>query len=121
MSNIMNKKIFASNLRRFLDAHNMQDKDLCVITGASQTAVSEWLSAKKYPRIDKIEKIANYFGVPKSALIEDREESGRREIERQAASIIHALPDTYKILAVDYLRYLAERAKKGDNAPTVHP
>ena len=119
MGSTENKEVFAQNLRRFLDSRGMQDKDLCEIAGASQTAVSDWLNAKKYPRIDKIERIANFFGVPKSSLIEDAKESGRREIEKQAHDIIHSLPDTYKLAAVDYLRYLAEKAKSGDNAPTV--
>ena len=57
MKNLENKEIFARNLRRFLDARGMQDKDLVEVTGASQTAISEWLNAKKYPRIDKIENL----------------------------------------------------------------
>ena len=119
MGTTENKEIFAQNLRRFLNSRGMQDKDLCEIAGASQTAVSDWLNAKKYPRIDKIERIANYFGVPKSSLIEDSKEIGRREIERQVHDIIHSLPDDYKLQAVDYLHYLLEKAKSKDNAPTV--
>lgn len=116
MTGTNSKEIFAKNLRQFLDSRGLQDKDLCVITGASQTAVSEWLNAKKFPRIDKIEKMANYFGVPKSALIEDSKEAGRKEIEEQAQSIIHSLPDSYKLVAIDYLRYLASKAKSVDNS-----
>lgn len=121
MINTDSKVTFAKNLRIFLESRGMQDKDLCEITGASQTAVSDWLNAKKYPRIDKIEKMANFFGIPKSALIEDSKEEGRREIERQANEIIHSLPDTYKMVAVDYLRYLAAKAKESNNPPTVPP
>lgn len=116
MINTNSKVTFAKNLRRFLESRGMQDKDLCEITGASQTAVSDWLNAKKFPRIDKIEKMANYFGVPKSALIEDSKETGRKEIEQQAQTIIHSLPDSYKLVAVDYLKYLAEKAKSGDTS-----
>ncbi|MBQ9862115.1 MAG: helix-turn-helix transcriptional regulator [Clostridia bacterium] len=43
---------------------------LCADLGLKYSTVSEWLSAKKYPRIDKIELLANYFGVHKSDLIE---------------------------------------------------
>lgn len=35
MKNLENKEIFARNLRRFLDARGMQDKDLVEVTGAS--------------------------------------------------------------------------------------
>lgn len=118
MGNIENKVVLARNLRRFLELRGMQDKDLMDITGASQTAISEWLNAKKYPRIDKIEKMANYFGVPKSALIEDNDDDGRAEIERQANEILSSLPDAYKLVAVDYLRFLASKAKDDKNPLT---
>mgnify|MGYP000250745067 len=32
---------------------------------------SDWVNAKTYPRIDKIELMANYFGVTKADLVED--------------------------------------------------
>ena len=121
MKNLESKETLARNLRRILEARGMQAKDLCEIAGASQTSISEWMTAKKYPRIDKIERMANFFGIPKSALIEDSKEQGRREIERQANEIIHSLPDTYKTVAVDYLRYLASKAKEGNNPPTANP
>ena len=78
MSGEKSKEAFAKNLRKYLDSRGMQDKDLIPITGASQTAVSEWLNAKKFPRIDKIEKIANFFGVKKSDLIEEPQEDERQ-------------------------------------------
>lgn len=48
---------------------------LCDDLGFKYSTVSEWLNGKKYPRIDKIEMIANYFHIKKSDLIEkhDRE------------------------------------------------
>ena len=33
----------------------------------------DWVNAKTYPRIDKIELMANFFGIDKSDLIEDKE------------------------------------------------
>lgn len=33
---------------------------------------SDWINAKTYPRIDKIELMANYFGIEKSDLVEDK-------------------------------------------------
>lgn len=121
MKNLESKETLARNLRRILEARGMQAKDLCEIAGASQTSISEWMTAKKYPRIDKIERMANFFGIPKSALIEDPREEGRREIERQAGEIIRTLPDTYKLVAVDYLRYLAIKAKNENNPSTDRP
>ena len=39
--------------------------------GVSSSTFNEWMKAKKYPRIDKIEFMANYFGINKSDLIEE--------------------------------------------------
>lgn len=70
MSDIGNKQVFAQNLIRFMEAKNVDRYTLCGDLDLKYSTLSEWISARKYPRIDKIEKLANYFGVPKSALIE---------------------------------------------------
>jgi hypothetical protein len=44
--------------------------------------VNEWLKAKKYPRIDKIEILANYFGILKSDLIEEKSKE-HREMQKE--------------------------------------
>ena len=122
MSSTENKKVFARNLRRLLDERGMQDKDLIEITGASQTAVSDWLNAKKYPRIDKIEKLANFFGVKKSDLIEDRIAYAeyKEEIIDSLVSKYMLLSDSEKEKALDYLNYLVEQSKKNQR-PSISP
>lgn len=122
MSSTENKKVFARNLRRLLDERGMQDKDLIEITGASQTAVSDWLNAKKYPRIDKIEKLANFFGVKKSDLIEDRIAYAeyKEEIIDSLVSKYMLLSDSEKEKALDYLNYLVEQSKKNQR-PSIYP
>ena len=37
------------------------------------STLSDWINGNKYPRIDKIEILANYFGIEKSDLIEKRD------------------------------------------------
>lgn len=70
MSDIGNKQIFAQNLTNYMNKKNIDRYDLCEALDLKYSTLSEWISAKKYPRIDKIEKLANYFNIPKSALIE---------------------------------------------------
>lgn len=45
--------------------------DLSRDLGYPATTVSEWFNALNYPRIDRIERMADYFGIEKSDLIED--------------------------------------------------
>ena len=51
--------------------HNKTQTDIAQIAGVSQGTVSDWLTGKKYPRMDKIQKIVDYFGLPVTALVND--------------------------------------------------
>lgn len=75
MTAIGNKQIFADNLSYYMKKKKVDRNQLCEDLGFKYSTVSEWLSAKKYPRIDSIEKMANYFGIVKSQLIEKNEPS----------------------------------------------
>ena len=74
MSSIGNKQVLANNLNNLMNTKGVDRNDLCKALNLKYSTVSEWLSANKYPRIDKIELLANYFGVQKSALIEENTE-----------------------------------------------
>lgn len=66
------KEVMARNIRHYMERAGKNQKELAQIVGVSAPTVNEWLKAKKYPRIDKIEIMANYFGCEKSDLIEDK-------------------------------------------------
>ena len=66
-----NKSVMANNIKRYLQQFGKTQKELCETLGFKETTVSSWMSGKSYPRIDRIEKMAKYFGVKKADLIED--------------------------------------------------
>ena len=70
MSALGNKQIMANNIKWYLERSGKSQKDFCRDLGFRETTVSDWLNAKTYPRIDKIEKMANYFGIEKADLVE---------------------------------------------------
>ena len=72
MNDSANKKIFALNLQRLMQIKGIDRRRLCDDLKFKYSTVSEWLSGSKYPRIDKIEALADYFGVSKSVLIEEK-------------------------------------------------
>lgn len=78
MTNIGNKEVFAKNLRYFIERSGRTQKELCEIVGVSTSTFNDWVRAKKYPRIDKIEALANYFNILKSDLIEEKTEAHRQ-------------------------------------------
>ena len=71
MSSIGNKEVFAKNLAIYLHRSGKSQREMADIVGVSSSTFNEWMKAKKYPRIDKIEFMANYFGINKSDLIEE--------------------------------------------------
>lgn len=67
------KEVFSKNLKKYMELNNVSQKELAEVVGVAAPTVSEWLATKKFPRIDKIEIMANYFGILKSDLIEEKE------------------------------------------------
>lgn len=72
MSDLGNKKIFSKNLRRYMDSKGMNTMDLSKTLDVAYSTVADWVKGNSYPRIDKIEMMANYFNIEKSDLIEDK-------------------------------------------------
>lgn len=71
MNNLGNKETMAKNIQRFLDEHGMSRTELANRIPAPYTTVSSWIKGEFYPRIDKIERMAEIFGVTKADLVED--------------------------------------------------
>lgn len=60
------------------------------------TTVSDWMHARTYPRIDKIEMMANYFGIEKSDLVEQKS-SKTIELNKKMKEI---LPNAWSRLSI---------------------
>ena len=72
MSDLGNKAIMAENIKYYMEKKNKTRNEICDDLGIKYTTFSDWVNGKKYPRIDKIEMLANYFGIEKSDLVEKR-------------------------------------------------
>lgn len=72
MSALGNKEILAANLRYYIERSGKTQKDFADIIGVKYSTFNDWINAKKYPRIDKIEMLAAYLGIQKSDLIEKK-------------------------------------------------
>ena len=71
MSEAESKKIFQKKFNRLLAEQHITQKEVAAICGASTSTVSTWSKGTNMPRMDKIERLANYFSLPKSYFIED--------------------------------------------------
>lgn len=66
-----NKETMAKNIKRLMAENQVNATDICTALGFKAPTFSDWVHARTYPRIDKIEMMANYFGVSKADLVED--------------------------------------------------
>ena len=71
MSNLGNKEIMAKNIQYYMDKYGKTRQDMCEALGVKYTTFTDWVKGNSYPRIDKIELMANYFGISKADLVED--------------------------------------------------
>ncbi len=61
----------SENVKRLREAHHLSQEQLAEIAGVTDKAVSTWETGAYEPRMGAIQRIADYFGLKKSNLIED--------------------------------------------------
>lgn len=69
---VENKEIFANNLSFYMEQKGVDRNTLCADLDLKYTTIRDWLKGITYPRIGKIELLANYFNINKSDLIENK-------------------------------------------------
>ena len=72
MSDLGNKEIFAKNLNYYMNINQKDRNDLARDLDLPYTTITSWCKAEFYPRIDKIQLLANYFNIQKSDLVESK-------------------------------------------------
>lgn len=105
-----NKQIMAENIKRLLDMKGLNPRQMALALDFKYTTVNDWVNAKSYPRIDKIEIMANYFGVNKSDLIEKKTSVVHSSnIDSDIVTLASALTSSNRAIWVDYGRELLHK------------
>lgn len=73
--------IIAKNISVLLERSGKTQIDLADFMGVSQATVSNWCKGTKLPRMDKIDRICEYFNVNRSDLMEDGSQALNRSPE----------------------------------------
>lgn len=109
------KEILASNLQKLMDRESITQKDIAVIAGVSQQSVSNWLAGKLMPRMGAIEKIAEYFDVAKSDLLEMKDGYESKATRIPVLGTVKAgIPITAIQEILDYEEISPEMARCGE-------
>ena len=77
MGDLGNKEIFAKNLNYYLTINKKTRAEACKDLEIPYSTFTDWCNANIYPRIDKIELLANYFDIKKSDLVENKEKTDK--------------------------------------------
>ena len=99
MSSLGNKQVMAKNIRYYMEKNGLNATDLALELDFKYSTVLDWLKANTYPRIDKIEMMANYFKIEKSDLVEDKStKSENQDISKMVDDLINNLNSTQTLM-----------------------
>lgn len=70
MTEFEQKKIFSNNLSSLLEDRQLTQREVADSIGVSAQTFNTWCRGVAIPRMDKIQKLADYFCVEKSTLID---------------------------------------------------
>ena len=133
MSNLGNKEIMAKNIQYYMAKYGKTRQDMCEALGVKYTTFTDWVKGNSYPRIDKIELMANYFGISKADLVEDHKDLSDdhyylNDETREIAQEVFENPDLRSLFHVardidpeelrahiDFMKKMKAREKKADN------
>lgn len=87
MSSQESKQIMAKNIKKYMEIKGVTNQQLCEDLGFKYTTFMDWIKAVTYPRIGKIEAMAQYFGCEKSDLIEDKKRIATSSYPEQAVQL----------------------------------
>ena len=98
MSSLGNREILSKNLKYYIERSGKDRRELADTWGFPYSTVTEWINGRKYPRIDRIEIMANYFGIQMADLIEEKEkptvaDDGLSEDMKELIDCIKKLPE----------------------------
>ena len=74
------RKTFVKNLKYWTEKKDKKRADIVNDLDFPYSTVCDWFSGKNYPKIEVIQKLADYFGIKKSDLIEERKHNSNNKI-----------------------------------------
>lgn len=96
------KQIFSKRLNYFMNLNGKSQSDLINELGINKSTISTWCNGSKMPRMGTIQTLADYFGIMKSDLID----------EKPVTNINDELDDKSKLLIQLYQEF--DESKKDD-------
>ncbi|GAW63103.1 peptidase s24-like protein [Ligilactobacillus acidipiscis DSM 15836] len=87
MNGLGNKEVMSANIKKYMDRNGIDRSKLASDLGQAYTTVSDWVNGKTYPRIDKIEMLADYFHIEKADLVEENKPDNLKEVPTKTKKV----------------------------------
>ena len=102
MSDEEYKKILSKKLNYYIEINQKTQKEVADALGINTTTLNSWCVGTSLPRMGKIQLLADYFGINKSDLLEDKDPSPYyvNEETKQIAQEIFENPDLRSLFDV---------------------
>ncbi|EHA4031141.1 helix-turn-helix domain-containing protein [Enterococcus faecalis] len=110
------REILAKNLESLLRLKGKSQADVIRETGIPEATVRSWFNGEKYPRIDKIQLLSDYFNVPRSRITEEQDDNLSRISSLVKIPILGTITCGQPILAEE--NFEGYREEIGDLLPT---
>ena len=117
MTGLGNKETLAKNLAHYVGRSGRDQREIAEAVGVAPSTFNEWMKGKKYPRIDKIQMLADYFGIRMSDLIEEAGENGHAPSEPQLTGVDKELFDALKLMPKEQKLWLLAMIQGSANNP----
>ena len=109
------RNIFAKNFNRLLQQSGKTQSDVVEALGITASTISDWANAKKYPRVDKLQRLAAYFGVHIWELREEpRAASASVKTIPVVGTVVAGIPTEAVEYVVDWEDIPLDMAQRGD-------
>lgn len=75
MTDEQQKKIFSKNLNYYISVNGKQQNEVAKDLGINASTLNMWCNGNSFPGIGKIQKLADYFKIGKSDLLDEKLDS----------------------------------------------
>jgi len=117
MSDEKQKKVFSRNLSFYVRSREKTQKDVADAIGVSTQTFNTWMRGIALPRMGKVQLLADYFGIQKSDLIEDKSDRDTfpplTAAEESHMRKYRKLSDTDKVRIDERIDTLLEEEREG--------
>lgn len=122
MNDIEQKKVFSRNLNNLLALSGKTQREVADSINVLPSTFNTWCQGVALPRMGKVQLLADYFGVTKSALIDEQREPGDPPLtppERDHMRKYRAVDDDGRQLVDNMLDTMLVQKEKTDALASV--